>query len=460
MQLMPGSYANILDAVGNTPMVKLNVMGTHTQAEIYVKCEYLNPGGSMKDRIGINIVNDAEESGAIKPGGTIVEATSGNTGMGLALVAAVRGYKCIFVMPDKMSDEKIRALRSVGAKVVVCPTNVEPEDPRSYYSVSRRIADETPNAFYANQYHNQSNPNAHYISTGPEIWEQTKGEFDVFCAGMGTGGTLSGTGRYFKERKPEIKIVGADPIGSIYYDYYKTGQLTQANPYKVEGIGEDFIPGTININILDEVIRVTDKECFFAARDLIRKEGILCGGSGGGSVIGAIKYAEMIDKPMRIVAHLPDGANRYITKFLDDAWMKENGFLEPEVNLGSVQDLLDSFGNRSVLVAHESDSIQTIIRKMKNSGVSQMPVVNDEKLSGVVDEKDLLTYLVKGEAKLDSQVGPLAANNFATISAGTPTNTITELFNQGNIIIVLDGDNIMGVITKIDLIEYMAAKIG
>ncbi|HET6343513.1 MAG TPA: cysteine synthase family protein, partial [Myxococcota bacterium] len=252
--MMRGAVPSILEAVGHTPLVKLNRVGSHTAAEIYVKCEYLNPGGSMKDRIAINIVNEAEKRGDIRDGGTIVEATSGNTGMGLALVAAVRGYKAIFVMPDKMSDEKIRALRAVGAKVVMCPTDVEPEDPRSYYSVSRRIADETPNAFYSNQYHNPANPEAHYKGTGPEIWEQTGGEFDVFCAGMGTGGTLSGTGRFLKERKADIQIVGVDPIGSLYYDYYKTGRLTTAHPYKVEGIGEDFLPSTMNLKILDEVV--------------------------------------------------------------------------------------------------------------------------------------------------------------------------------------------------------------
>ena len=229
MALMHGAKANILDAVGNTPIVKLNSIGTHTEAEIYVKCEYLNPGGSMKDRIAINMINDAEARGLIQPGGTIVEATSGNTGMGLALVAAVRGYKTIFIMPDKMSMEKIKALRAVGSKVVVTPTDVEPEDPRSYYSVSRRIAEETPNAFYANQYHNPSNPETHYKTTGPEIWEQTQGDFDIFVAGMGTGGTITGTGRFLKEKKPEMITVGVDPVGSLYYDYFKTGKLTEAH---------------------------------------------------------------------------------------------------------------------------------------------------------------------------------------------------------------------------------------
>jgi cystathionine beta-synthase len=326
MSLMPGAMNNILEAVGHTPLVKLNKIGAHTPAEIYVKCEYMNPGGSMKDRIAIQIINDAEQSGALKPGGTIVEATSGNTGMGLALVAAVRGYHCIFVMPDKMSAEKVRALKAVGAKVVICPTDVAPEDPRSYYCVSRRIADETPNAFYANQYHNPSNPEAHYRSTGPEIWEQTGGAFDVFCAGMGTGGTLSGTGKFLREKKPQMQIIGVDPIGSLYYDKVKFDKIGLAHSYKVEGIGEDFFPSTMNLKILDDVIQVTDAECFAVARALARNEGILCGGSGGAAVAGAVKYAEKLAKPIRIIAHLPDSAIRYLTKYLDDEWMLANSF--------------------------------------------------------------------------------------------------------------------------------------
>ena len=332
MTLMQGARASILEAIGSTPLVKLEKIGRHTRAEIYVKCEYLNPGASMKDRIALHIVNCAEQQGLLKPGGTIVEATSGNTGMGLALVAAVRGYKTIFVMPDKMAREKIRALEAVGAKVVVCPTDVDAEDPRSYYCVSRKIAQETPNAFYANQYHNPANPEAHYLSTGPELWEQTGGHFDVFCAGMGTGGTLSGTGRFLREKNPEIQIIGVDPIGSLYYDFFKTGQITQPHSYKVEGIGEDFFPSTMNLKILDDVIRVTDAECFKMARALVRQEGILCGGSGGASVAGAVKYAEThapstpSDRPLRIIAHLPDSASRYLSKYLDDTWMTQQGF--------------------------------------------------------------------------------------------------------------------------------------
>lgn len=459
MTLMRGAVANILDAVGNTPLVKLNRIGSHTQAEIYVKCEYLNPGGSMKDRIAINIVNDAEKRGELKPGGTIVEATSGNTGMGLAIAAAVRGYKAIFVMPDKMSDEKIRALRAVGAKVVICPTNVDADDPRSYYCVSRRLADETPNAFYANQYHNPANPEAHYKSTGPEIWAQTGGEFDVFCAGMGTGGTLSGTGKFLREKNPNIKLVGADPVGSLYYDFFKTGRVTTAHPYKVEGIGEDFFPSTMNLKILDEVIRVTDKECFMTARDLVRREGILCGGSGGAAVAGAVKYAEMIGKPMRIIVHLPDTALRYLTKYLDDEWMRENGFLGADKGLGKVHQMLGARGRSETHIAHPKDKVREIIGRMKKHGISQLPVVDQGKILGIVNEKDMLNYLVKGEANLDSEVGPLTETNFAAVDLNTPVATLSNLFNLHSVVIALDGSEIVGVITKIDLITFMADKL-
>ena len=459
MALMSGAVGNILQAVGNTPLVKLNHLGAHTKAEIYVKCEFMNPGGSMKDRIAINIINEAEARGEIRPGGTIVEATSGNTGMGLALVAAVRGYKCVFVMPDKMSDEKIRALRAVGAKVVVCPTDVEPEDPRSYYSVSRRIAEETPNAFLANQYHNPSNPEAHYKSTGPELWEQTKGELDVFCSGMGTGGTLSGTGKFLKEKKPGIQIVGVDPIGSLYYDYVKTGRVTTAHPYKVEGIGEDFFPSTMNLKILDEIIRVTDKECFMAARDLVKKEGILCGGSAGAAVIGAVKYAEMMNKAMKIVVLLPDSAVRYLTKYLDDEWMRQNGFLGPEPGLGRVSDLLAQRPKAAVQTAQAKDPVKQIIMRMKEHGISQVPVLDGTKIMGLVNERDLLQFFMTQEAKLDGEVGPLVDTQFSTVDMATPVATLSGLFNQNPVVLVVENRELKAVITKIDLIEYMAKHL-
>src|SRR6202451_4436986 len=390
--MMQGALENITQAVGNTPIVRLNKVTQGLASEIYVKCEYLNPGGSHKDRLAWNLLRRAEEAG-LKPGGTIVEATSGNTGASLALLAAVRGYKCIFVMPDKMSQEKISNLRAFGAKVVVCPTAVDAEDPRSYYRVSRRIADETPNSFYANQYHNPANPEAHYLSSAPEIWKQTGGDFDAFVAGMGTGGTISGCGKYFKERKSSIQIVGVDPVGSLYYDFVKSGRITKPFSYKVEGIGEAFFPTTMNLKIIDEIVRVDDKECFLMTRDLTRLEGLFVGGSGGAAVAGAVKDARTMvergeakvgDRPARILVFLADGGHKYLSKIFNDDWMRENGFLEDSPGIGTVRDLLQ--GKKPLITAKPEARIRDVIAQMKSLGISQLPVVDHGKMRGIVGE--------------------------------------------------------------------------
>ncbi|MBI3073973.1 MAG: cystathionine beta-synthase [Deltaproteobacteria bacterium] len=452
---MKGAVNNVLEAIGNTPLVRLNRVAAGVPATIYAKLEYMNPAGSMKDRITLRMVDDFEKQGLLKPGGTIVEATSGNTGAGLAQVAAVRGYTCIFVMPDKMSEEKVKALRAYGAKVVVCPTAVEPEDPRSYYSVAKRLARETPGAVLANQYYNPSNPDAHYDSTGPELWRQTDGLIDVFVSGMGTGGTLSGTGKFFKEKNPSIQIVGVDPIGSVYYDYFKTGTLVQAKTYKVEGIGEDFLPGTMNLKILDDIVRVTDKECFHMTRRLVREEGIFCGGSGGAAVAGAVKYAKKVGKKANIVVLLPDSASRYLSKVFDDHWMREWGFLDTGPAYGLVGDILKARPARNVLVAQKTDRVTAVIQVMQQHGISQMPVMDGGRLVGLITEVDLLHSVLSGKGG-DATIDAAMSFDYATADPATNADVLPEIFAQGKVVVVLSDGEIVGMITKIDLIEYLA----
>ena len=453
--MLAKACSTVLEAIGHTPLVKLNRVARGVRATIYVKCEYMNPGGSMKDRMTLHMVNQAEARGELKAGGTIIEATSGNTGAGLAMIAAVRGYQCVFVMPDKMSNEKIASLKAFGARVVVCPTAVEPDDPRSYYSVAQKLHAETSNAFYANQYHNQDNPDGHYRSTGPEIWEQTEGKIDVFVAGMGTGGTMAGTGRYLKERKPSVQLVGVDPVGSLYYDYVKSQRVTKAFSYKVEGIGEDFFPSTFDPKWIDDIVRVDDKECFLMARDLVRFEGLYAGGSAGAAVAGAIKFARQNRTRQNIVVLLPDGASKYLSKVFNDEWLRENGFLDEEWGLGTVADLLGG-RHTKVITAKATDRVRDVIAKMKARGISQLPVMSRGRLLGAVAEVDLLRYLAAGEHSLDTRVDALMESDYATVSPQTRIDLLQTLLADTRMAIVLDGDDLVGVVTKIDLITYLA----
>ena len=455
--MMRGALSDITKAVGHTPIVKLNRVTEGLESDIYVKCEYLNPGGSHKDRVALNMIKEAEASG-LKPGGTIVEATSGNTGASLAMVGSTKGYKCVFVMPDKMSQEKVSTLRAMGARVVICPTAVEADDPRSYYQVAKRIAEETPNCFYANQYHNPSNPGAHYASTGPEIWEQCGHELDVFVAGMGTGGTISGTGKYLKQKKPDIKLVGVDPVGSLYYDFVKSGRITKPFTYKVEGIGEDFFPSTMNLKIIDEVIRVDDKECFLMTRDLVRLEGLFVGGSGGAAVAGAIKYAKASGRKENILVLMADAASKYISKIFNDEWMRENGFLDEEKSLGTVRDLLGGRLPTSVVTASSAASVREVIDTMKSHGISQVPVLENGKLRGMVQEVDLLRHLVQGRGTLDSSIAGIVESDYATVTQSTKVELLQGVLTDAKIAIVLDREAVIGVVTKIDLIDFLARR--
>lgn len=459
--MMKGALADITKAVGNTPIVKLNKVAQGVSSELYVKCEYLNPGGSHKDRVALNMIAEAEKQG-LKPGGYIVEATSGNTGASLALVSAIRGYKCVFVMPDKMSQEKIAALRAFGARVVVCPTAVEADDPRSYYQTAKRIANElAPNVYYANQYHNQANPEGHYKSTGPEIWSQCGEDLDAFVAGMGTGGTISGAGKFLKEKKASIKIVGVDPVGSLYYDFVKSGRITKPFTYKVEGIGEDFFPSTMNLELIDEIIRVDDKECFLMTRDLVRLEGLYVGGSGGAAVAGAIKYARALDeakkKKENILILMPDSAQKYLSKIFNDDWMRENGFLEEAEGIGTVRDLIGK-APQKLVTASSKDKVRDVIDALKSRGISQVPVVDGGKLVGLVSEVDLLRHLVSGSGTLDSPIGPLVEGDYATVTPDTKIELLQGVLNDAKLALVLDKEELVGVVTKIDLIEFLAKR--
>ena len=464
---LPGAVDSILDTVGSTPLVRLHRVVQGVRAQVYAKAEFFNPAGSVKDRVGLAIIEAAEANGTLKPGGTIVEATSGNTGAGLALAAAIKGYHCVFVLPDKMSDEKIRYLRAFGARVVITPTAVLPEDPRSYYQVAKRIVAETPNAILADQYFNPANPQAHYRTTAPEIWDQTGGRVAVFVAGMGTGGTISGVAKYLKRMNHAVKVVGVDIAGSLLYETWKRGHVPddpRLKPYKIEGIGEDFVPGTLDLNLVDEVVQVDDREFFLMARRLVREEGLFTGGSSGSAVAGLLKskLVRSLEADEIAVVLLPDTGSRYLSKFYDDNWMRENDFLPDERSLATIGDVLARQDGFDLVTVEPDARMIDVVEAMKRYEISQVPVVGeDERLVGIVSEVDLLDHLIHSGHihDPDETISPMVNPDVMTASPGDRLQSVLGGLERGRNLIVIEDGRPVGILTKIDIIDYLAGQL-
>jgi cystathionine beta-synthase len=449
---------NILETIGDTPLVKLNRVTKGIKATVLAKVEYFNPGGSVKDRISISMIDAAEKEGRLKPGGLIVEATSGNTGAGLALIAAVRGYRAIFTMPDKMSGEKVRHLKALGADVIVTPTAVPPESPKSYYSVAKKIVKESPNSILANQYYNQMNPEAHYHATGPEIWKQTGGKIDYFVAGMGTGGTISGVGRFLKEKNPQVKIIGADPVGSILKDYFYTKKMIEAKPYKVEGVGEDIIPGTLHFQYIDEIVTVTDKESFNTARRLSREEGIFVGGSCGLAVCAALKIAKDLPENKVMVVLLPDSGYKYLSTFYSDEWMKENRFLDFEKI--SIKKVLENKSNElpPLISISKAEPLRTALDKMKVYHIAQIPILENGRSVGSVEESAAMGKVLEDSSLMDKPIKYVMQEAFPVVNSNKSIETVKHcLSKRWSAVLVKEHRDIIGIITKMDLLDFMAA---
>ncbi len=452
---MRRELGNILQAIGRTPLVKLNNMTRGIKSAVFVKPEMLNPGGSVKDRIGLAMIEAAEREGKLRPGGTIIEATAGNTGIGLALVAAIKGYRCVFVLPDKMSQEKIALLKAYGAEVVITPTSVPPDSPESYNGVADRLAKEIPNSFRPNQFENPNNPLAHYYTTGPEIWEDSGGKVEVFVAGMGTGGTISGTARFLKEKNPNVVTVGADPSGSI---------LSGDSPhsYKVEGIGEDFIPKTFNRQVVDEMIRVSDSESFNTVRRLAREEGILAGGSSGTALAAALKYAQRLEKPKYIVVLLPDTGRNYIDKIYSDKWMQENGLWEgKQMESIKIKDVVQEKNSFTEIISvSPQDRLYDAIQIMQEYEISQLPVIdNDQTVVGSVNEASLMQLSHDGVDFRRQTISAVMGKPLPVLDETTDVSEAYRVLLSGaTAIVVRRQEGLTGLLTRIDLINYWISR--
>jgi len=439
---------HVLEAVGRTPIVRLNHVTKGLSAAIYAKIEFVNPGGSVKDRIALAMVEAAEREGLLKPGGTIVEATSGNTGVGLAMVAAVKGYRCIFVMPDKMSAEKIRLLKAYGAEVVLTPASAESNSPEGYSGVAARLTNEIPNAWQPDQFTNLNNPGYHYRGTGPEIWEQTEGKITCFVGGVGTGGTVSGVGRYLKEKNPAIRVVAADPEGSIL-----SGDAPR--PWAVEGIGEDYVPKTFNSQVVDEWIRVSDSDSFAVARDMARREGLLVGGSCGTAVSAALRYAQRLGPNDLVVVMCPDTGRNYLSKLYSDEWMIEHGFMKPAGRSYTVGDLLRHRGSVPIISVNPSQKAEEAIDLLRRHGISQLPVIEEGRVVGGIRELTLARLLHSHVDPRQVPVREIMARPMPTVGEHIDLDEVYRLLSSGSSgVVVMRGDKLVGVVTRIDLVNF------
>jgi cystathionine beta-synthase len=453
-------FNSIIDAIGNTPMVKLNKLNKGIKATILVKVEYFNPGNSTKDRMALQMVEDAEKAGLLKPGGTIIEGTSGNTGMGLAIAAVIKGYKCIFVTTDKQSNEKVLVLRALGAEVVVCPTNVAPSDPRSYYSTAARLAKETPNSYYPNQYDNLSNREAHYNTTGPEIWNQTDGKVTHFVAGVGTGGTMSGVAKYLKEKNPSVKTIGIDTYGSVFKKYKETGVFdeNEVYPYLTEGIGEDILPKNVDFDLIDLFLKVTDKDAALMTRRLAREEALFVGWSCGSAVHGALEYArEHLTENDTMVIILPDHGTRYLNKIYNDDWMKNHGYLEAR-EFATAKDIVNTHSNEPLITVSGKDNLSKAVNTLNKKGISQLVVVdNDNQIIGSLLDNKLLQLLISNPEAKNTLVEEVMDKPFLFVGLDNTVDALSSLINKDNrALLVRDLKNEVHIITEHDLLQALS----